>query len=136
MSEDPTSEELERYRELSANSAAAHARYAEMREQEREREFHAWRNSRIPTSSGDMSRSIVKEFLLYFFGAAVLLVPASLAAVGFLLMLLGVDVYGIPNIVVVIVWLGASAGFAYWGIGHGDAAKALQDRDSRARRHD
>jgi len=130
MSEDPTSEELARYRELSANSAAAYARYAEMREQEREREDRAWRNRH--SSSGDMSRSVVKEFLLYFFGAAVLLVPASLGAVGVLLMLLGVDVDGIPNIVVVVVWLGASAGFAYWGIGHGDAAKALQDRDSQA----
>jgi hypothetical protein len=115
MSEDPTSEEFERYRELSARSAATYARYAEMREQDREREL---RSGHLRYSSaGDEARSVVKEFLLYFFGAAVLLVPASLGAVALVLVLLGVDLDSIPNAVTVILWLGASIGFAYWGVG-------------------
>ena len=115
MSEDPTSEEFERYRELSARSAATYARYAEMREQDREREL---RSGHLRYSSaGDEARSVVKEFLLYFFGAAVLLVPASLGVIFLLLTLIGVDISDISNVFAVIVWLGASIGFAYWGVG-------------------
>jgi VIT1/CCC1 family predicted Fe2+/Mn2+ transporter len=134
MSEDPTIEEFESYRELSARSAAAHARYAEMLEQERERELRSGHFQY--SSASDEARSVVKEFLLYFFGAAVLLVPASLGAVALVLVLLGVDLDSIPNAVTVILWLGASIGFAYWGVGHGDAAKARQDRNSQAQRRD
>ena len=115
MTDDSTSEDLARYRELSANSAAAYARYAEMRAQDLERELRSGRFQY--SSAGDEARSVVKEFLLYFFGAAVLLVPASLGAVALVLVLLGVDLDSIPNAVTVILWLGASIGFAYWGVG-------------------
>lgn len=120
MSEDPASEELADYRELSAKRAAAYARYAEMQERDRERE--SWSGNVRQTSAGDEARSVVKEFLLLFFGAAVLLVPASLGAVALLLMLLGVDLDSIPNALSVIVWLGASIGFAYWGVGRSQAS--------------
>jgi hypothetical protein len=115
MSEDPTSEELARYNDLLARNAAAHARVRQMLEEEREREFQTGRF--LPTSPGDNARAIVKEFLLLFFGAAVLLVPASLGAIFLLLTLIGVDISDISNVFAVIVWLGASIGFAYWGVG-------------------
>jgi hypothetical protein len=115
MTDDSTSEDLARYRELSANSAAAYARYAEMRAQDLERELRSGRFQY--SSAGDEARSVVKEFLLYFFGAAVLLVPASLGVTFLLLTLIGVDISDISNVFAVIVWLGASIGFAYWGVG-------------------
>jgi hypothetical protein len=47
----------------------------------------------------------------------VLLVPASLGVTFLLLTLIGVDMSDISNVFAVIVWLGASIGFAYWGVG-------------------
>jgi hypothetical protein len=58
MSDDSTSEDLARYRELSANSAAAYARYAEMRAQDLERELRSGRFQY--SSAGDEARSVVK----------------------------------------------------------------------------